>query len=103
MGFLNLFSRDCLSNNVLFNSKLNKQIEDELVGEGKVSVIRIAMSDILEKTIVGVMGYTKLEEGPDHVGDAQFLGNTYYRGLKPRGIMTPSRMKRTKLCRYDLL
>ena len=39
-----------LSNKVLFNSKLNKQVEDELVGEGKVSVIRIDMSDILEKT-----------------------------------------------------
>ena len=86
-----------LSNKVLFNSKLNKQVEDELEGPGKVSVVRIDMSDILEKTIIGVMAYTKVGEGPNHVGDAQFLGDKYYRGLKPRGIMTPSRMRKNKL------
>ena len=86
-----------LSNKVLFNSKLNKKVKDELVGPGKVSIVRLDVTDILEKTIVGVMAFTRLDDGPDHVGDAQFLGDTFYRVLKPRGCMTPSRMKKNKL------
>ena len=85
------------SNKVLFNAKLNEQIENELVGPGKVSVVKLDITDILEKTIVGVMAYTRLGDGPKHVGDAKFLGDSYYRSLKPRGCMTPSRMKKTKL------
>ena len=86
-----------LSNKVLFNAKLNKQVEEELIGDGKVSIVRIDTSDILEKTIIGVMAFTKLGEGPQHVGEAQFLGDAFYRGLKPRGCMTPSRMKKNRL------
>ena len=74
-----------LPNKLLFNSKLNKKVNDELVGPGKVSIVRLNVTAILEKTIVGVMAFTRLDDGPDHVGDAQFLGDTFYRVLKPRG------------------
>ena len=46
------------SNKVLFNSKLNEQIEKDLEGEGKVTTIRLDIIDILEDVLVGVMGYT---------------------------------------------
>ena len=84
-----------LSNKVLFNAKLNKQVEEELIGDGKVSIVRIDTSDILEKNDNWCHGI--LAEGPQHVGEAQFLGDAFYRGLKPRGCMTPSRMKKNRL------
>ena len=88
---------EVLSNKVLFNSKLNKKVEDELVGEGRVSVVKLEIIDVLQDCIIGVQAFKKLGEGPAHVGEAQFLGDEYYRSLKPRGCFTPSRMKKKTL------
>ena len=85
------------SNKVLFNSKLNEKVKEELVGEGRVSIVRLDIIDILQNCIVGVQAFTKLSEGPAHVGQAQFLGEPFYRSLKPRGCYTPSRMKKKVL------
>ena len=85
------------SNKVLFNAKLNDKIKEELVGDARVSIVRLDMIDILQDCIVGVQGFTKLDEGPAHVGDARFLGEPFYRSLKPRGCFTPSRMKKRAL------
>ena len=86
-----------LSNKVLFNSKLNKRIEAELVGEAKVTTIKLEIVDILESVLVGVLEYTVIGEGPRHVGDATFVGEAFYRRLKPRGCLTPSRMRKKTL------
>ena len=86
-----------LSNKVLFESKLNERVKKELVGEGRVSVIKLEQVDVLEDCIIGVLDFTKLEEGPHHVGQARFVGDAFYRNLKPRGIFTPSRMRKQRL------
>ena len=82
---------------MLFNSKLNEKVKEELVGEGRVSIVRLDIIDILQNCIVGVQAFTKLSDGPAHVGQAQFLGEPFYRSLKPRGCYTPSRMKKKVL------
>ena len=86
-----------LSNKVIFNSKLNERIESELMGEGKVTTIKLEVVDILDKVLVGVMQYTVIEEGPTHVGEARYVGSDFYRQLKPRGCFTPSRFKKKQL------
>ena len=60
-----------LSNKVLFESKLDERVKKELVGEGRVSLIKLEQLNVLEDCIIGVLDYTKLEEGPQHVGQAR--------------------------------
>ena len=84
------------SNKVIFNAKLDKRIEEELVGEGRVSTVRLEIIEILQDVLVGIMDYTKLGEGPTHV-DSSFVGDTFYKSLRPRGCYTPSRMKKKQL------
>ena len=43
-----------------------------------------------------MMEYTKLGEGPPHV-DSAFVGDAFYKSLRPRGCYTPSRMKKKQL------
>ena len=86
-----------LSNKVLFNSKLHRRIEAELIGEAKVTTIKLEIVEILESVLVGVLEYTVIGEGPKHVGDATFVGEAFYRRLKPRGCLTPSRMRKKTL------
>ena len=50
-----------LSNKVLFNSKLNKKVEEELVGEGRVSTVKLDIIDVLQDCIIGVQAFTKEE------------------------------------------
>ena len=83
--------------NKVFHTKLNERIENELVGEGKVTAIKLEIHQILQKVLVGVTEYTVIEEGPRHVGDATFVGTEFYRQLKPRGCFTPSRFKKNQL------
>ena len=84
------------SNKVIFNAKLNKRIEEELVGEGRVSTVKLEIVEIIQDVLVGVMEYTKLGEGPPHV-DSAFVGDAFYKSLRPRGCYTPSRMKKKQL------
>ena len=86
-----------MSSKVLFYSNLNNQVENELVGEGKVSTVKLEIVEVLDKVIVGVMNFTKICDGPEHVGEAAFVGHEYYRQLKPRGCYTPSRMNKRQL------
>ena len=76
-----------MSNKVVFDEKLYDQVSDELLGEGKVSIVRLDIVDILQGCLVGVKAFTKNEFGPSHVGQAQFLGTKFYcildEGLKP--------------------
>ena len=50
----------------------------------------ICTISFLDKVIVGVMNFTKICDGPEHVGEAAFVGPEYYRKLKPRGCHTSS-------------
>ena len=76
---------------------MNELIENELVGEGKVSIIKLEIVDILQGAIVGILDYMKISDGPDNIGQATFVGNDFYRKLKPRGCYTPSRFKKKQL------
>ena len=84
------------SNKVVFHADLNEQVEAELVGDGRVSTIKLESVDILKDVIVGILRYVKLGDGPEHV-DAEYVGDSFYKTLKPRGCFTPSRMKRNQL------
>ena len=86
-----------LSDKVIFDTKLNDRIEKELLGEAKVSIVRLDQVNIFQKCIVGVVDYVKLGDGPLHVGEARYLGAAFYRGLQPRGVLTPSCMRKHKL------
>ena len=44
------------SNKVLFNAKLDEKVKDELVGEGRVSIVKLDVIDILQNCIIGVQG-----------------------------------------------
>ena len=85
------------SNKVLFNEKLNDRVREELIGEGKVTEIKLEIVEVLQGVIVGIVDYTKMREGPHHVGEAAYVGNDFYRQFKPRGCFTPSRMKKRQL------
>ena len=80
----------------MLNAKLDKRIEEELVGEGRVSTVKLEIVEILQDVLVGIMDYTKLGEGASHV-DSSFVGDTFYKSLRPRGCYTPSRMKKKQL------
>ena len=84
------------SNKVIFNSKLNDRIEEELIGVGRVSTIKLEIVEVLQDVLVGIMAYTKICEGPKHI-DAAFVGYDYYKTLRTRGCFTPSRMKKRQL------
>ena len=62
-----------------------------------MSTVKRDIIDVLQDCIIGLQAFTKLCEGPDHVGEARFLGDKYYRSLKPRGCFTPSMMKKKAL------
>ena len=79
------------STNVFFDPKLNEDVEDSL--ENKVSVVKLEAVDIVQKCIVVVSRFTRIGDGPINMGGAQFVGEAFYRKLKPRGFLTPSRMK----------
>ena len=81
------------SNKVVFHAALNRRIETELIGEGKVTKIKLESVDILKDVIIGILAYTNLGEGPEHI-DAKYVGDNFYKTLKPRGCFTPSRMKK---------
>ena len=59
--------------------------------------IKLEIIDILKSVLVGVLEYTVIVEGPKHVGDATFVGDAFYRRLKPRGCLTPSQMRKKTL------
>ena len=67
---------------------------DELVGDGKVTTIKLEIVEIIKDVIIGVLVFTVIEEGPRHVGDASFVGYAFYREMRPRGCLTPSRMNK---------
>ena len=75
----------------------NERIRNELVGDGKVTTIKLEIVEVLQDVLVGVLDYTVISEGPVHVGDAAFVGNDFYRKLKPRGCFTPSRRRKKLL------
>ena len=75
----------------------NERIRNELVGDGKVTTIKLEIVEVLQDVLVGVLDYTVMSEGLVHVGDATFVGNEFYRKLKPRGCFTPSRMRKKLL------
>ena len=52
---------------------------------------------VLENVLVGVINYTKLGNGPTNIGHAKYVGEAFYRTLKPRGCYTPSRFKKKQL------
>ena len=85
------------SNKVLFDSKLKERVEIELLGQGKVTTIKLETVEIMHDVLIGISDYTVIGKDPEHVGDAEFVGNGFYRTLKPRGCFTPSRMKKRML------
>ena len=82
---------------MLFDSKLKERVEIELLGQGKVTTIKLETVEIMHDVLIGISDYTVIVKGPEHVGDAEFVGNEFYRTLKPRGCFTPSRMKKRML------
>ena len=68
-----------------------------MVGETKVTTIKLEIVDIFESVLVGVLEYTVIGEGHKYVGDATFVGEAFYRRLKPRGCLTLSRMRKKTL------
>ena len=86
------------SNKLLFHPTLNAQVERELLGEeGKVSIVKLDDVEILKGFVIGVINFTRIGDGPQHVGDAVFLGDNYYKTLRPKGCLTPSRMPKKGL------
>ena len=76
-----------ISTNLYFDPWLNNRVEDELCGQqGKISIIRLEMTEIVQKCVVAVQRYKKIADGPFNIG------REFYKKLKPRGILTPSRM-----------
>ena len=67
----------------------NERIRNELVGDGKVTTIKLEIVEVLQDVLVGVLDYTVMSEGLVHVGDTTFVGNEFYRKLKPRGCFIP--------------
>ena len=58
-----------------------------------MSIVKLKITEIIEKCDVTVSMYTRLEDGPRNMGGAQFVGESFYRKFKPRGFLTPSRMR----------
>ena len=86
-----------MSNKVMFSPKISRKVLDELVGDGKVTTIKLEILEIIKDVIIGVLEFTVFEEGPRHVGDASFVGDAFYREMRPRGCLTPSRMNKKQL------
>ena len=64
---------DKMSNKVMFSPKISRKVLDELVGDGKVTTIKLEIVEIIKDVIIGVIEFTVIEEGPRHVGDASFV------------------------------
>ena len=74
-----------------FYPKISASVQNDL--EDKVSIVKLEITEIIEKCVVAVSMYTRLEDGPRNMGGAQFVGESFYRKFKPRGFLTPSRMR----------
>ena len=59
----------------------------------RIKIVRLDSVEIIKGAVVGVVSFTVLEDGPRSVGEAVFIGDEYYRKLKPRGIYSPSRLR----------
>ena len=46
---------------VSFNANLNKKVKEELVGEGRVSTVKLNIMYVLQDCIIGVQAFTKEE------------------------------------------
>ena len=80
------------STNVFFDPKICEEVEKNLLD--KVSIVKLEIVEILQKCIVAIQQYTRLGDGPQNMGGAQFVGASFYRKYKPRGFLTPSRIKK---------
>ena len=79
------------SNKVLFKRDLCGSVVDHLLD--RIKIVRLDSVEIIKGAVVGVVSFTVLEDGPRSVGEAVFIGDEYYRKLKPRGIYSPSRLR----------
>ena len=79
------------SNKVLFKPDLCGSVIDDLLD--RIKIVRLDSVEIIKGAVVGVVLFTVLEDGPRSVGEAVFIGDEYYRKLKPRGIYSPSRLR----------
>ena len=70
-----------MSNKVMFSPKISRKVLDELVRDGKVTTIKLEIVEIIKDVIIGVLEFTVIEEGPRHVGDASFVGDSFYREM----------------------
>ena len=56
-------------------------------------IVKLESTDIIKGAVIGVIDVTILEDGPQSVGEAQFVGEDYFKKLKSRGIRSPSKLR----------
>ena len=56
-------------------------------------IVKLESTEKIKGAVIGVIDVTILEDGPQSVGKAQFVGDDYYKELQSRGIRSPSKLR----------